>query len=139
MKKQKTLEDWLYVISWIALVIGGIGAGFYLKLVSLPDAPSFPCVMWSALGLYCPGCGGTRAVIALLRGRILQSLWYHPLVLYMVVLYGGFLLTQSLERLQVRGVKGWKFHTWPLYGAVVVLFLNMIIKNVLLLCFHITL
>lgn len=139
MKKQKSLEDWLYVISLIALVIGGVGTYVYLKLIALPNAPVFPCVMWSIFGLYCPGCGGTRAVVALLQGNVLQSLWYHPLVLYTVVLFGGFILTQTLERLRVPGIKGWKFHAWQLYGAVVILFLNMIIKNILLLCFHITL
>ena len=139
MKKQKNLEDWLYVISLCTLVLGVAGAYIYFKLLSLPNAPIFPCVLWSVFGLYCPGCGGTRAVAALLQGDILKSLWYHPLVLYTVVLFGGFVLTQTLARMHVPKIKGWRFHAWQLYGAVVILFLNMIIKNILLLCFHITL
>ena len=32
-----------------------------------------PCMMQKLTGLYCPGCGGTRAVRALLAGHPLQS------------------------------------------------------------------
>lgn len=35
-------------------------------------------------GLYCPGCGGTRAVRSLLKGDLWMSFRYHPLVLYTV-------------------------------------------------------
>ena len=31
---------------------------------------------------YCPGCGGTRAVLALLAGHPVLSFLYHPLVPY---------------------------------------------------------
>ena len=34
-------------------------------------------------GLYCPGCGGTRAVRALLSGHPVLSFLYHPVVPYM--------------------------------------------------------
>lgn len=44
-----------------------------------------PCLFRSVTGLYCPGCGGTRALKYLLRGDIGRSLWYHPLVGYMAV------------------------------------------------------
>lgn len=44
-----------------------------------------PCLFRSLTGLYCPGCGGTRALRFLLKGDVLRSLWYHPLVGYMAV------------------------------------------------------
>lgn len=43
----------------------------------------FPCLFHLMTGLYCPGCGGTRAVRALFRGDLAMSFQYHPLVLYM--------------------------------------------------------
>lgn len=44
-----------------------------------------PCLFHSLTGLYCPGCGGTRAVRSLLRGDLRMSFQYHPLVLYAVL------------------------------------------------------
>ncbi len=75
---------------------------------------------------------------ALLRGRFLESVWYHPIVPYSVILFGGFMLTQGLARLGVRQIRGWKFHNWYLYGAVVVLVCNFLIKNLLLWVWGIT-
>jgi len=43
------------------------------------------CIFHSLTGLYCPGCGGTRAVRTLLQGDLRMSVQYHPLVLYTVI------------------------------------------------------
>ena len=42
----------------------------------------FPCLFHLLTGLYCPGCGGTRAVRAMMAGNLGMSFQYHPLVLY---------------------------------------------------------
>ena len=138
LKRGRTLEEELYYLGLIFLVLGCIELFLYFKVL-LPQIPTFPCVMYKLWGIYCPGCGGTRAVLALFHGRILESLWYHPFVLYGVVIYGGFMLSHTLERLRVPRIKGWKFHNWYLIMAVVILVLNFLIKNILLRCFHITL
>lgn len=41
-----------------------------------------PCLFHEFTGLYCPGCGGTRAVKSLLHGNLILSFLYHPLVIY---------------------------------------------------------
>lgn len=133
---KRSLEDELYRTGCVFLIIGCIGMLLYFKLI-LPNFDVFPCVLYRMLGIYCPGCGGTRAVSALFHGQLLQSLWYHPLVLYTVVIFGGFMVTQTCERLHVPRMKGWKFHSWYLYGAVAVILLNFFLKNLLLLGFHI--
>ncbi|MCF0234038.1 MAG: DUF2752 domain-containing protein [Thermoguttaceae bacterium] len=38
-----------------------------------------PCLFKRFVGLYCPGCGSTRAVRRLLAGDLLGSLRYNPL------------------------------------------------------------
>ena len=53
----------------------------------------FPCLFHLLTGLYCPGCGGTRAFLALLRGDLSLSLSYHPLVAYMAAVLAAELLS----------------------------------------------
>ena len=36
-----------------------------------------PCLFHELTGFYCPGCGGTRAVLALLAGHPVLSFLYH--------------------------------------------------------------
>lgn len=98
--------------------------------------PKSGCIFQVILGMYCPGCGGTRAVLAFLQGRILQSVWYHPLILYGVVFYLLFMVSQTAVRVFPR-CKGMRFRAWYLYGALVLTGMNFILKNVLKLCFDI--
>lgn len=58
-----------------------------MKLITL-IRQGIPCLFYRATGIYCPGCGGTRAVKYLLEGKLLKSLWYHPLVGYVVLTVG---------------------------------------------------
>lgn len=130
MAGKRRLETELF---HIGLVFLGVGAclwalchfGFHDRI------PRVPCLFDTVFGIYCPGCGGTRAVAALFQGRFLQSLWYHPLIPYVAVICGGFMATQGLERLGVRHVRGWKYHDWYLYGAIGLIVFNFIVKNML--------
>ena len=137
MVMKSSLEEKLYKIGLFLVPVGILGFLLYDKVI-LHYFAGIPCVLYYFLGIYCPGCGGTRAVKALLDGAVLQSAWYHPLVLYSVILFGGFMVTHTLERFHVKGICGWRFHSWYLYGALAILILNFILKNILLLCFHIT-
>ena len=56
-----------------------------------------PCILHHFTGLYCPGCGGTRAFVALINGHFLKSLYYHPVVLYVAVCLAWYLLKQITE------------------------------------------
>ena len=126
--------------------LGGIFLGFSLVAgglfyyVLLPPLSLPPCVLYQYFGLYCPGCGGTRAFVSLLHGHILQSLWYHPLVPYAALLYGTFMLSHGAARLtRFRYFHGLRFRSWYLYGALCLVAVNWIIKNLLLLCLGIRL
>lgn len=138
MRKSKTIEDELYIIGLWIIVLGGMGILLYFSVIKdiLPPAS---CFFLKVFGLYCPGCGGTRSVEALFHGHILESLWYHPVVLYTVIIFGGFMLTNTLKRIPKMPVTGWKFHSWHLYGALAIIVLNWILRNILLLGFDIPL
>ena len=58
----------------------------------------FPCLFHLLTGLYCPGCGGTRAFRALLAGNLLLSIRYHPLVAYMAVVLAAELVSFAVSR-----------------------------------------
>ena len=47
-------------------------------------ADGYPCLFRAVAKIYCPGCGGTRAVYLLLTGHPVLSFLYHPIVLYTV-------------------------------------------------------
>lgn len=98
------------------------------------------CVFRSLFGMYCPGCGGTRAVLELLRGHILRSLWYHPVVVYTVGLYGWYLISNTIEWLSQNRIRiGSRYHSWQGIAAVILVSINCLFRNLLLLVFHITL
>lgn len=66
----------------LASVLGLVGGAMSL---------GFPlCPMAASLGVPCPGCGLTRATLALLRGDIRAALHFHPLVWLLTPLFVSF-------------------------------------------------
>lgn len=43
------------------------------------------CFVRDRFHIYCPGCGGTRAVEALLRLQPFRSLYYNPVVVLLII------------------------------------------------------
>jgi hypothetical protein len=71
--------------------------------VALAFALDFPiCPSAGLLGIPCPGCGLTRATLALLRGDIAGAYHFHPLVFVLAPLYIGVL-----------GIAAWEFIAGP--------------------------
>jgi len=136
-ESKRDLETELFYIG-IVFLAACIAFGILYCLLLRGRLPQVPCFFSSVVGIYCPGCGGTRAVMALLEGKFLLAVWYHPLVPYLAVVWGGFMLTQGLHRLGAGFIRGWKFHYWYLYGAVIIVVCNFLIKNVLRLVWGIT-
>ncbi|MGN8773207.1 DUF2752 domain-containing protein [Candidatus Weimeria sp. HCP3S3_B5] len=111
---------------------------------------AFLCIFHEVTGLYCPGCGGTRALRFLLHGHPLLSLWYHPLVIYgvfLIIYYCIRAVTALIAKENsssgsggavVRAIalldRKQKLHRdAPLWGALVLLVINCILKNAILL------
>ncbi|MDY6351438.1 MAG: DUF2752 domain-containing protein [Lachnospiraceae bacterium] len=111
---------------------------------------AFLCIFHEVTGLYCPGCGGTRALGFLLHGHPLLSLWYHPLVIYgvfLIIYYCIRAVTALIAKENsssgsggavVRAIalldRKQKLHRdAPLWGALVLLVINCILKNAILL------
>lgn len=45
----------------------------------------FPCMFNLFTGYFCPGCGNTRSIIALVNGHIILSLRYNPFIILLFV------------------------------------------------------
>jgi hypothetical protein len=130
MKAEKELDIYYYIAGWIllALLLPVVAAKYMLHLPILSAAA--PCLFHTATGYYCPGCGGTRAVYALLDGHPLRSFRYHPVVMYVVLSGGYFMLSQTIERLsRHRLAVAMHFRAVYLWIVLVLIVLNMILKN----------
>jgi hypothetical protein len=66
-----------------ALLVGGVAGA--IAGAALAGAPL--CPMAALLGIPCPGCGLTRATLALLHGNLGAALHLHPLVLVLAPTY----------------------------------------------------
>lgn len=100
----------------------------------------FECVVYKYLGVYCPGCGGTRAVEALFHGDILQSIYYHPFVVYVVA--GMLLRLSSLaigKTKHKQPVGREKFYIVFFSIGLGIILVNCLVRNILLLCLEIKL
>ncbi|MEE0420403.1 MAG: DUF2752 domain-containing protein [Lachnospiraceae bacterium] len=96
-----------------------------------------PCLFHELTGLYCPGCGGTRAFRLLLEGKVWASLYYHPLVLFGGILYVWFMVSNTIEyasrgKFQV----GMRYRSWYVKAGVIILAVNFCIKNGAVLFAH---
>lgn len=91
-----------------------------------------PCIFHLITGLYCPGCGGTRAARFFLHGELLKSFWYHPLVLYLALVGTAEISTYAVSKIRKKP----RIYLGHLVAftniGVVIVVVNMIVKNLML-------
>ena len=62
----------------------------YNLVFKMTDGKAFECVFLKYVGIYCPGCGGSRSLNALLTFRFVRSFLLYPPILitsFMLLLY----------------------------------------------------
>lgn len=128
--KEYSLERKLFYIGLFALPAAILFYWLY-DVVLYPLWPFHGCIWDVFFDIYCPGCGGTRAIMALSKGKLLTSLWYHPVVVYGVALYGIFMVSQLLALVSRGRIRGIRFHNWYLYLSVIIIVVNCLAKNYL--------
>ena len=133
LRTDQTLDLYFYSIGWVCI-------GLSLLLVTAWQhgwlsflLPRGGCTLHNLTGYYCPGCGGTRAVYALLHGHILCSLFYHPIVVYTAVFFGWFMLSQTIQKAsRGRYAIGMHYRDLYLWAALAIVLLNWLVKNLIL-------
>lgn len=75
------------------------------------------------MGAYCPGCGGTRAVGALLEGNLAKAFYYNAglciLGIICILLYAEYAL--GIKILPRKGI------IWAVFG--IIMFLYYVLRN----------
>jgi hypothetical protein len=82
------------------------GASLFVYAVDPSRHAVYPqCMLYNATGIYCAGCGATRAVYALLHGRVLDALHDNALFVaalpWLLFVAGTYLLN------------AWRGNAWP--------------------------
>lgn len=134
------LDRAFYITGWA--VLGGILAYFIFSFITGFQLTHVmkPCFFHTITGLYCPGCGGTRAVLFFLQGHFIQSFLYHPFVLYLVVVGGYFMISQTIYRITGKNSRlVLHYHDWILWVALALIAVNFIVKNLFLILWGIDL
>ena len=137
MNQQKRRFVIFFAVQLAALAL--VAGAFLLRHVidSLPDNQSgalSSCIMHNLLHIYCPLCGGTRAMIALVRGQIWQSLCCNPLTAYLAV---GFVVFDVIaaRRIQRNHPTPLSIPKWYWMIAIVIAALVFIVRNTALISF----
>ncbi len=109
----------------------------YLIYFNLTEGTEFfpPCVFKETFNLYCPGCGGSRALRALFSLDIIKSfLYYPPLLISLCVILGyDIRLVLTLVKKNTRYTDKYRFYDFLFIPACIIL--TFIIRNFLLLKF----
>ncbi len=95
-----------------------------------------PCYFHSITGMYCPGCGGPRAVVSLFQFRIFDSLKYHAFVLYSLILYIIFMSNFFYHKHITKHIEKVFSLVHYIYISIGIIILQWILKNIFLFIFH---
>jgi hypothetical protein len=95
----------------------------YTDIIHWLQAHQLPCFWKAIFHIDCPGCGFQRSFIALLQGRLLESIQLYP-ALILILFYTAFLIIQ-------KKIKAAFLEKWIKPGYIfifIVIFTSYIIK-----------
>ena len=118
----------LYKLGRIVLIIGLIALPMYYLGAFKALEPYNYCIFKRIVGLYCPGCGGTHAVVSLVTGHPIDSFLAHPFVIYVAVCALIFASVNTVAR--IRHTRGVSFRMLYVYIGLAILFVQWIVKNI---------
>lgn len=109
------MERWRLRRLW-ASASGALALGIIGVVAVCPSAAAFVpvCPVREYLGVLCPGCGGTHAIIALLHGRVAEAVRLNGLIVVLLpfaLWFAGESYRRAVNRRQFE---------WPKVPAVIV-------------------
>ena len=121
----------------INIIVAFLVAGFVAFTLLLKDREEMQCAFYSLTGLYCPGCGGTRAVYSVLKLNILDAIRYNVTVPFGIFVYIYYNVRAFIAALKNDTEYRKKQKYCLCIVLVAVLLLNFVLKNALLIFFGI--
>lgn len=135
----KARRRWLMLaLAHIVLIVLIIGAFAWRALVDRipPRADGTRlsgCILHDLVHLYCPLCGGTRAMVALCQGRPVTSLLFNPVTAYLAVGFIVFDITAIIRTVRRSPLPPVRIPQWYVIGAIALAVLVFIVRNTLMI------
>jgi hypothetical protein len=129
--EKKETEKILYHMGLAVCAVLAVFA-FLSKQRGMPEeiqAFLFTCPLYAWTGYYCPGCGGTRAISAFLKGQFFRSFLYHPAAFFGLIYFLIFMGSRFLNRLSGGRFPEVRFRMVYVYIGILLLLLNFFVKN----------
>lgn len=106
------------------LLVGALMLGASVLFFLNPSTTVFypKCLFHEMTGLYCPGCGSTRALHCLLHGEVVAALHENALAVLAVPLLGGILFVRAIRRRPATATPGFAWGWLVLLLAVILAF-----------------
>ena len=82
MKMKPEEKKRLAFLILAAAVLLSVGIAYYFVVRALGGG--LPCPIYTATGIYCPGCGITRMFMSLFSGDIVSALKYNAMVMVLM-------------------------------------------------------
>lgn len=111
-------------LPFIAVPLLYFSAKFILNYITLP-----PCIYYTTAHIYCPGCGFTRSLEALLRGDILLSLRQNLLLIICIILAALYYIIFLLKAFSVKINSKFLLTARILWAALIFTAVFTIIRN----------
>ncbi len=122
MKGKTSFSRFLPLCIWCGVILAGLAAAMLLSrkpqlMLFLPG-----CLFQKLTGLYCAGCGMTRAVLLLMRGDIAGAFRMNLLGMLLVPGLAAFTLYAAILHIRGKSIPPWPNWVFWILGGVILLF-----------------
>ena len=94
--------------------------------------PSMPCAVHELFHVYCPGCGGTRALFELFHGNIIGSLYCNPAVFLGMILILYYEIGAIITIIKNNGKCYYYQKGLLIYGYLIIIMLFTVVRDFML-------
>ena len=126
-----------FIISNVSFLVVSLLYAHVTAIAMESGVEAIHCVFKHNIKLYCPGCGGSRSLVYLLRLDLLRSFICYPAlpVTALLILDADIRAVISFVKNSPKAILG--FRTGALISIPTIIILNFVVRNILLICFGI--